>query len=90
MLYPTNLRSQAVSLCSLVARIFGACAPFVVQLGKFYAPLPMVVLGVPAIISGFLTLALRETAGKGLPETEEQQGQEMTVIKPLQVNLDDC
>ena len=51
-LYPTNLRSQAVGTCSFISRIFCLLAPFIAPLAKLWQPLPLLVLGIPAIISG--------------------------------------
>ena len=70
-LFPTNLRAQATGLCSMVARIFGMAAPFIAQLNKIWAPLPMLVLGVPALLCGWLAVKLPETAGKDLTENKD-------------------
>ena len=68
-LFPTNLRSQAIGFCSMVARIFGLVCPFVANLALFWKPLPMLVLGVPSLIAAFSTYFLPETSGKELPQT---------------------
>jgi OCT family organic cation transporter-like MFS transporter 4/5 len=68
-LYPTNLRSQAVGSSSAIARVFCACAPFLGPLAKIWQPLPMLVLGVPILISGALVLRLPETLEAQLPQT---------------------
>ena len=70
-LFPTNFRAQAIGLCSMVSRIFGMAAPFVASLGKFWSPLPMLVLGIPALVCGWLTILLPETAGKDLVEIKD-------------------
>ena len=68
-LYPTNLRTQAVGICSTVARIFGLICPFVSNLAVYWKPLPMVLLGTPSFLSAFLTLMyLPETKDKALPQ----------------------
>ena len=67
-LYPTNLRSQAVGFCSSVSRIFALVSPFVTTLADFWNPLPMLVLGLPALISGSLSYLIPETKGKELPQ----------------------
>lgn len=67
-LYPTNLRSQAVGLCSMWSRVAGLTAPYVTALAVHWTPLPMLVLGVPAIVAAFLALFLTETSGKDLPQ----------------------
>ena len=60
-LYPTNLRSQAVGFCSMIARIFGLVVPFVANLALIWKPLPMVVLGKDFLRFGqkFIPLELR-------------------------------
>jgi len=70
-LYPTNLRSQAVGFQSMVARIFCLLAPFLGDLATYWQPLPMVLVGIPIIISGFLILLLPNTHKKELPNTIE-------------------
>ena len=67
-LYPTNLRSQAVGTCSMVARIFGLVCPFVANLALIWKPLPMVVLGLPSLLAAFSAYFLPETKGKELPQ----------------------
>ena len=68
-LYPTNLRSQALGLCSTTARIFGLVCPFVATLAIYWKPLPMLVLGLPSLIAGSMVYFLPETKGKELPQT---------------------
>ena len=70
-LYPTNLRSQAVGFQSMVARIFCLLAPFLGDLATYWQPLPMVLVGIPIVISGFLILLLPNTHKKELPNTIE-------------------
>ena len=78
-MYPTNLRSQAVGTASSISRIFCAMAPFLKPLSKIYQPLPMLVIGVPILISVGLALRLPETFKKELPQT-------MKTAKDLEVN----
>ncbi len=68
-LYPTNLRSQAVGSASTISRVFCACAPFLKPLSEIYQPLPMLIIGVPILISGALASKLPETFRKELPHT---------------------
>ena len=67
--YPTNLRSQACGSASAISRIFCACAPFLGNLAQYYKPLPMLIIGIPILISGALALALPSTDNKELPPT---------------------
>ena len=67
-LYPTNLRSQALGVCSTVARVFSLGASYVPSLGAIWGPLPGLVLGVPTVIASILSLSLDETMGKDLPQ----------------------
>jgi putative MFS transporter len=71
-LFPTNLRAQAIGTCSMISRIFGLCASFVGALAKYWQPLPLLVLGIPTIVSGILAAFLPETANKILPQTMSQ------------------
>ena len=66
-LFPTNLRSQAVGFESMVARIFCLLAPQLGVLAKIWQPFPMVIIGIPIVISGFLLMLLPNTHKKELP-----------------------
>ena len=68
-LYPTNLRVQALGMSSAVSRIFCACAPFLNPLAKLWHPLPMLIIGIPIILSGMLASRLPETYNEDLPQT---------------------
>ena len=70
--YPTNLRTQACGSASAISRIFCACAPFLGKLTQYYKPLPMLVIGVPILISGALVWKLPETNNKELPPTMKE------------------
>ena len=68
-IYPTNLRSQGLGTCSMVARCFGLLAPFLSSFSEYWKPLPMVLLGILSLIAGALSLIfLPETKGVNLPE----------------------
>ena len=57
-MYPTNLRSQAVGTCSTISRVSCILAPFLAALAKIWQPLPMLALGLPALISGIVFLVI--------------------------------
>ncbi len=85
-LFPTNMRAQSVATCSLVARVFGTSASFVSGLSSVWQPLPMLVLGAPALVSAALTTLLPETMGRELKEMaredeEDYDDKEMVEIK---------
>ena len=85
-LYPTNLRSQAVGTCSFISRIVCLLAPFIAPLARLWQPLPLLVLGIPAIISGILNIKLPETKELNLPQTmEEAEKIEQLEMKDLDI-----
>jgi hypothetical protein len=59
----------------MISRAFTLCVPFVSSLAIYWAPLPMVALGIPTILAGILALVLPETAGKDLPQTIQEADQ---------------
>ena len=72
-IYPTNLRAQALGTCSTVARVFGLACPFVANLAMLWKPLPMLTLGLPAMVAGILAfLVLPETSAQSLPQNMEE------------------
>lgn len=61
--------STKISLTPLTARVFGLFCPFVSNLAVYWKPLPMVLLGLPALIFGTLSfIFLPETFGQALPQ----------------------
>ena len=50
----------------------GMFSNFVPVLAKYWQPLPMLVLGVPAILAAVLSFHLQETSGKDLPQTMKE------------------
>lgn len=68
-LFPTSIRSRAMGLQSLCARIGGLIAPFVADLGNTSASLPFAIFGAPCVVAGLLLLTLPETVGKPLVNT---------------------
>jgi MFS family permease len=75
-IYPTNMRAQAIATCSLVGRVVGAFAPFIVDLSVYSEIIPFLVVGVPVLLSGLAALALPETKGQSLPEAIETNEKE--------------
>ena len=53
----------------MITRIFCICAPFLGPLAHYWQPLPMVIVGVPIVIAGFLVFRLPDTYQKELPVT---------------------
>jgi len=68
-LYPTNLRSQAVGSASTISRVFSLIVPYMGPLAKIWSPFPMVIIGIPILISALLVMKLPETCNKNLPQT---------------------
>ncbi|XP_059842516.1 solute carrier family 22 member 2-like isoform X2 [Hypanus sabinus] len=72
-LYPTYLRSFAVSFCASLSDFGGVLSPFVVfRLSALWRRMPLVVFGVFGLVSGGLVLLLPETKGLSLPDTIEK------------------
>ncbi len=69
-LYPTQLRSTTVGICSTVAR-FGGIIALLMQggLSHYWPPLILIIFGTIASIAGFLALKFPETKGQQLPES---------------------
>ena len=59
----------------MISRAFTLCVPFVGSLAIYWAPLPMVALGIPTVLAGILALVLPETSGKDLPQTIQEADQ---------------
>eukprot|EP00397_Hematodinium_sp_SG-2012_P020388 GEMP01021001.1.p1 GENE.GEMP01021001.1~~GEMP01021001.1.p1 ORF type:complete len:540 (+),score=57.02 GEMP01021001.1:103-1722(+) len=72
-LFPTTLRSTALGVESLSARIAGILAPLIPALDTAYHGLPFIIFGLPAMLSGIGVL-------KGLPET---------LNRPMPMTIDD-
>lgn len=81
--FPTKLRAQADGLAHVFAYFGGLVAPFVLYLGKFWAPLPDFIFGFfTAINIGLVRKFLFETRGKKLPEESDLES-EATIQKWL-------
>lgn len=68
------LRNVGMGVCSMASRIGGICSPFVVFLGVYTRPLPMMIFGMCSFSAGLLSLVLPETLNKPLPESLEEIG----------------
>lgn len=73
-LYPTEVRSIGVSFGSMVGRIGGIAAPFIILLQEIngLSFLPFLIFGVCGVASGIWTLWLPETAGKPILQRIDQ------------------
>ncbi|XP_053658044.1 organic cation transporter protein-like [Anopheles marshallii] len=71
-IFPTNLRQSFISFCSMVGRFGSMLAPQMPLLQTLWAPLPMVLFGSVAVLSGILILEFPETTGVTLPNTLEE------------------
>merc|ERR1719483_896187 len=62
-LFPTQVRSNAVGLCSMVRRLGGIAAPGILGIQELVRWLPGVLFGVLAIFAGGFSWFLPETYG---------------------------
>lgn len=71
-LFPTPVRTQAGSYSTSIASFVTLGMPFVVSLGKTYsASLPLLIMGMMAVVAGVITSFLPETSDQNLPQTIE-------------------
>ncbi|NXU54550.1 S22AG protein, partial [Turnix velox] len=68
-LYPTIVRSLAVGSGSMMCRVGSVVAPFCVYLRSVWIFMPILLVGIMALLSGILTIMLPETLGKPLTNT---------------------
>ncbi|XP_053669925.1 solute carrier family 22 member 4-like [Anopheles nili] len=71
-IFPTNLRQSFISFCSMVGRFGSMLAPQMPLLQALWTPLPMLLFGSVAVLSGVLILEFPETTGVTLPNTLEE------------------
>lgn len=71
-LYPTELRGIGIGLASFLGGVGLTIIPFINFLGTQWLVLPIIVMGVFAILGGIVTLKLPETLGAKLPQTVEE------------------
>lgn len=67
--FPTVVRNIGMGVSSMCARLGGMVAPQILELSTFWGPLPLILFGGLAVLSGCLSLLLPETSGKPLPQT---------------------
>ena len=74
-IYPSEIRSVGLSVCSFAARVSGVLSPFVLSLAGLASWLPGSIFSVLGVSAGLLTFLLPETNGNPLlttvKETEE-------------------
>ncbi|XP_033640035.1 organic cation transporter protein-like [Asterias rubens] len=68
-MFPTVLRNAAAGAASLIGRVGGMVAPFIVFLNVIHSSIPFIVFGVVSLIAGMLVFPLPETNNRSLPET---------------------
>jgi len=70
-LFPTYIRTTAIGLCSLFARLGGIIAPqLALLLPSLTAPyVPLLTFGLVSLLGSALAFALPETAGHQLPDS---------------------
>lgn len=61
--FPTQIRGNALGLCSTMSRFGGLVSPFIVELYKFYTWLPGLTFGILGLLCSGLTYFLPETLG---------------------------
>ncbi|XP_057336891.1 carcinine transporter-like [Microplitis mediator] len=69
---PTVVRAQGVSLIHIIGYFAHIIGPYVIYLADVKKELPLICLGLIAIIDAFLTLTLPETLDQELPETLQE------------------
>uniref|UniRef100_A0A672I637 Solute carrier family 22 member 4-like n=1 Tax=Salarias fasciatus TaxID=181472 RepID=A0A672I637_SALFA len=74
-LFPTVIRNTAMGCCSMAARIGTIISPFIIYLGRYFKPLPYILMGALAIFGAVICWVLPETHKKALPETLSQMQQ---------------
>ena len=68
-LFPTDMRTTGLGFASMVGRIGGIAAPFIILLPRFT---PNLIFALSGIVSGFSVLLLPETKNKPLLQTLNQ------------------
>jgi len=82
-LFPTVIRSVALSFACSMARIGSMAAPFIAYLAELHPVLPIFVFGSITFVVGLTTILLPETNKKKLPDTLEEGESFLRVNNPL-------
>ncbi|KAK9506077.1 hypothetical protein O3M35_008076 [Rhynocoris fuscipes] len=69
--FPTVVRNVGLGAASTFARIGGILAPYVNIMAEVWTPLPLLIFGILALLSGTSALLLPETLNRKLPESIE-------------------
>lgn len=70
-LFPTVIRNSAIGACSSMAYVGGICAILIGLTKQISVVIPMIVMGIVAVIAGISAIKFPETVGNELPETME-------------------
>ncbi|KAF5290284.1 hypothetical protein FQR65_LT11618 [Abscondita terminalis] len=65
--FPTVIRSAALGLGSMSARIGSISAPHINLTGNIWKPLPLIIFGTLSFVGGCASLTLPETSNQTLP-----------------------
>ena len=71
-LFPTVIRSAALSFACSMARLGSMSAPYIGYLGTVHPVLPIFVFGTITFVMGLQAIALPETNNKKLPDTLQE------------------
>lgn len=72
-LFPTVCRGASIGICGFWARVGSLSAPFLMILAEYASPiLPMSIIGLALLLTGFITLMLPETLNRQLPNTIDE------------------
>ncbi|XP_015127579.1 organic cation transporter protein isoform X1 [Diachasma alloeum] len=69
---PTVVRAQGVSLIHIIGYFAHIIGPYIIYLADVQKELPLISLGLVAMVVAFLTLTLPETLDQDLPETLQE------------------
>uniref|UniRef100_A0A1B6LD98 Major facilitator superfamily (MFS) profile domain-containing protein n=1 Tax=Graphocephala atropunctata TaxID=36148 RepID=A0A1B6LD98_9HEMI len=70
--FPTVIRNVGVGASSMFARFGSILAPYINITAEIWQPMPLLIFGVCALVSGIISLILPETLNRKLPESIEE------------------